>query len=158
MKKIAAVFLLLAVPLLFTAVAQADPRMETNNNFCHFILDPENGDNEVFLADCAAVITVTEIVDPDQPQVSVAPGEQSECNDNYRATGYGEASKRVPALVAPIPPGETLVFTSRDSEYDCYMKESNNRTYRSEKWISRISVSERDAEGFVTVSYGIMCM
>lgn len=64
----------------------------------------------------------------------------------------------MPAFAAPIPPGETLILTSRDPEYGCYMKESNNRTYRSSKRISRIAVSERDAEGFVTAGYGIMCM
>jgi hypothetical protein len=34
--------------------------METNNNFCHFILDPDNTDHEVFLAGCNAIITVAE--------------------------------------------------------------------------------------------------
>jgi len=36
----------------------ADPRMETNKNFCHFILDPTNTDNEVLAAGCNSTITV----------------------------------------------------------------------------------------------------
>ena len=157
MKRIIVLFLLCSVPLLFAVPAAADPRMETNNDFCHFILDPFNGDNEVFYADCGAVITVTENEEPD-PLLKTNPGDQPECEGNYSATGYGTGSKVVPALASPLPPGTTLVLTSRDSEYKCYLKESNNRTYTTEKWISRISVSERDDGGFVRSSYGLLCI
>ena len=154
MKKLTVVLMVFcALTVLPSAAVQADPRMETNNDFCHFILDPEDGDNEVFVADCGSVITVT--LKDDLPALKT---EESCDTSNYEATGYSQAVKVVPALAAPLRPGQRLVFTSKDSEYKCYMKESNGRTYRSERWRSSIRVSEKDDMGFVKVYYSLMCI
>ena len=58
----------ISVCLVTVNAASADPRMETNNNFCHFILDPVNTDNEIFVAGCDSAITTVEPVPPEVPR------------------------------------------------------------------------------------------
>lgn len=130
--------------------AHADPRMETNNDFCHFILDTEDTDNEIFLADCGSVITVVEKVPP-------ADAVEPACYENYSASGYASAVKMVPAAAAPLPPGESLMFTNEDTETPCTMVESNGRQYRSYRWKSRIRVGTRGRGGMVRVRYELFC-
>ncbi len=72
--------------------AYADPRMETNKNFCHFILDPGNTDNEVFFAGCNSIITTVEKVEA----VGNASTKTTECEDDYIASGYARRSKQMP--------------------------------------------------------------
>lgn len=63
----------------------ADPRMEINDNFCHFILDPNDTDNGIFVANCRAEIT-TIVPAP------AAKENQVSC-ENYIASGYGQVKK-----------------------------------------------------------------
>ena len=89
MKRIS-IFLFLSVlsHLLVAATASADPRMETNKNFCHFILDPLNTDNEVFAAGCDSVITVVE-------KTTNADNALEQCEeDNYVANGHALVLKQ----------------------------------------------------------------
>jgi hypothetical protein len=151
MKKISVLLLLISVHIIFAVTASADPRMETNDNFCHFILNAANTDNEVFLAGCDSVITVVE-------KVAGAGGVTAKCEEsNYMANGYGTATKIVPQSAAPIPPGTTLKFTNADSETPCTMVESNGRQYRSYKWQSTIKVDRAYARNPVKVTYEIFC-
>ena len=151
MKKLSVFLLLISVHIVFAVTASADPRMETNDNFCHFILNAQNTDNEVFLAGCDSVITVVEKV-ASAGQVTV------NCEDNnLMANGYAAVTKVVPQAAAPIPPGTTLKFTSNDSETPCTMVESNGRQYRSHKWQSIIRVSSAVRKNPVIVYYEIIC-
>jgi len=146
------VFLLLSAPvLLFVASpASADPRMETNNNFCHFILDPDDTDNEIFMAGCNSEITVVEAVP--------TPGSvQAMCDSNYTASGYAMVEKVIPQSAISLAPGSTLTFTSNDSDTPCTMVESNGREYRSSSWQSTIKVKKTTQKGFVTVHYELFC-
>jgi len=89
MKRIS-IFLFLSVlsHLLVAVTASADPRMETNKNFCHFILDPLNTDNEVFAAGCDSVITVVE-------KTTNADNALEQCEeDNYVANGHALVLKQ----------------------------------------------------------------
>jgi hypothetical protein len=143
--------LLIAVNLLLAAAVSADPRMETNNNFCHFILNAENTDNEVFLAGCDSVITVIE-------KVVTTAGMSVKCEpDNHVASGYASVTKELPAAAVPAPPGSTLTFTSDGSTTACTMVESNGRAYTSNKWTSTIKVNRVKRNGFATVQYEIFC-
>jgi len=150
--KIVSVFLLLiSVHIVFAVAASADPRMETNDNFCHFILNTANTDNEVFLAGCDSVITVVE-------KVAGAGGVTAKCEENnYMASGYAAVTKTVPQAAAPIPPGTTLKFTSNDTDTPCTMVESNGRQYRSHKWQSIIRVEPAVKKNAVKVHYEIIC-
>jgi hypothetical protein len=152
MKKIIVLSLLLAaLQLLIVQVASADPRMETNRNFCHFILDPDNTDNEVFVADCGAVITVVE-------KSAQAGTVQTKCETNDRiASGYASAIKVAPQTASPIPPGTTVVFTNADSQTPCTMVESNGRAYTSAKWQSTIKAGNVNKKGLVTILYELFC-
>ena len=90
MKKLSVLLLLISVHIIFAVTASADPRMETNDNFCHFILNTGNTDNEVFLAGCDSVITVVEKLDD-------AGGITAKCEEsNYMASGYATVTKTVP--------------------------------------------------------------
>ena len=125
--------------------------METNKNFCHFILNAGDTDNEVFLAGCNSVITVVE-------KVAAAGSATVQCEENnYMANGYGTATKIVPQAAAPIPPGTTLKFTNTDTDTPCTMVESNGRQYRSTKWQSITRVSQAVRKNPVTVYYEIIC-
>jgi len=151
MKKLSVLLLLICVHIFFAVAASADPRMETNDNFCHFILNAGNTDNEVFLAGCDSVITVVE-------KVAEAGGVTAKCEEsNYMASGYAAATRVVPQAAAPIPPGTTLRFTSSDTDTPCTMVESNGRQYRSHKWQSVIKVDRAYSRNPVRVTYEIFC-
>lgn len=151
MKKLSAFLLLISVHIIFAAIAFADPRMETNDNFCHFILNAENTDNEVFLAGCDSVITVVE-------KVAGAGEATVKCEEsNYMANGYAAVTKTVPQAAAPMPPGTTRKFTSNDTDTPCTMVESNGRQYRSQKWQSSIKVEPAVKKNAVKVHYEIFC-
>lgn len=150
-KRIALLPLLIAVHLLAVATASADPRMETNNDFCHFILDPNNTDNEVFVADCGSVITTIEKI--------VSSGTAHiQCEENNRiASGYATVTRVVQQVASPISPGTTVTFTSGDSATPCTMVESNGRAYTSNKWRSTIKAGTASKKGLVTVQYELFC-
>ena len=155
MKKIFTVlFMVMFVYLCVAFPVSADPRMETNKNFCHFILDPANTDNEVFFAGCNSIITTLEkietvgIVEP-KPNVP-------ECN--YIASGFAKRSKQMPPEAAPLAPGTTLTLTSDDSTTPCTMVESNGTAYKSHNWTSTIKVGAvKKRSGLVTVTYELFC-
>ena len=150
-KVIVIVLLLVTVHLFVTATASADPRMETNKNFCHFILDPNNTDNEVFVAGCDSVITVVE-------KTAAASTVQARCEEeqNYIAKGYAIVIKEIPQTVAPVSPGTILTFTSDDSATPCTMVESNGRAYKSNKWQSTVKVLEK-RNGLLKVRFELVC-
>ena len=109
--------------LTFAAsLAYADPRMETRDNFCHMILDPDNTDNEVFVAGCNSQI--------------VADG-------NGNATGYLKLTRWMPKEEAQAILGDNerrLSFTSGESGTACAMVDSNGTQYNSNDWESKIIV------------------
>jgi len=150
MKQIMVLAVFLSV-LLFAVCVSADPRMETNKDFCHFILDSQNTDNEVFLADCGSVITVVEKT----AQTGTA---RIKCEDSNRvASGYATVVKLVPQAASPVSPGTTVTFTNTDSDTPCTMVESNGRAYASKKWQSTIRAGRASKKGVVTVQYEIFC-
>ena len=151
MKRIS-IFLLLSVfsHLLVAVTAFADPRMETNKNFCHFILDPLNTDNEIFAAGCDSVITVVE-------EVTAAVNALGQCEEgNYVASGHAMVKKVVPPEAAPLASGSALLLTSDMSDTPCTMVESNGRAYQSKAWQSTITV-EPYKKGLLEVRYELFC-
>lgn len=143
--------LVILVHLLAVAAASADPRMETNKDFCHFILDPNNTDNEVFVADCGSVITTIEkIVNTETLRIK--------CEENNRiASGYASVTRVVQQAASPISPGTTVVLTSGDSATPCTMVESNGRAYTSSNWRSVIKAGTASRKGLVTIQYELFC-
>jgi hypothetical protein len=143
----------LLLALLFTAAvapqASADPRMETNDNFCHFILDPLYTDNEVFVAGCDSSIVT---VEPPPAATTAILCEQAV------AQGYGKREVVVPQSMLKVPVGSVLTLTSKDSQAACTMVESNGRAYRSYDWRSTISVKATAQPGQVLVRYVLLCL
>lgn len=135
--------------LAAAAPATADPRMETTGNFCHFILDPVNTDNEVFAAGCDSAIATVELPPP--------PGTAVAC-ENVVARGYGERVEVLPQAAVGLPAGTTLTLSSADSEVACTMVESNGRAYRSYNWRSMIRVEATRRPGLVRVRYSLLCL
>ena len=148
-KQLGILILLLFVHLCVVFPVFADPRMEINDNFCHFILDPANTDNEIFIANCRAEITT--IVPPPASKEN-----QVSC-ENYITSGYGQVAKMIPQEAISLKPGETLRFTNENSEAPCTMVESNGRAYTSNKWESIIKVENGKPKGFVKVTYRLFC-
>lgn len=162
MKKVCVLALVVGlVPFLTVSGVGADPRMETNDNFCHFILDINNTDNEIFVAGCDSSITVLE--DPAEAGLTAGGREVAETGTDrtgYVASGYAKVVKKMPNEAAPLPPGEKLEFSSRDGvvspsdgasvlysveevvqpEVVCVMKESNDTEYKSRNWDSVVKV------------------
>ncbi len=165
MKRIFACLLFVfSLYLLVALPAYADPRMETNDNFCHFILEATNTDHEVFLAGCNPTITVAVVT-------ATASSPQVQCDENRVASGYATATKVMTEASAPLPAGGTLTLTSKDSDTPCTMVESNGREYTSNSWQSVITVSkiaaiaaskrtqvaQVAAPSMVTVQYELSC-
>lgn len=136
--------------MFIVSIASADPRMEINKDFCHFILDTVNTDNEVFVADCGAMITTTEkIVQTGTVQIT--------CEENNKiASGYSVLNKVMQQTASPVPPGTTIFFTSDTSTTPCTMVESNGTAYTSMKWQSSIKAGNVK-KGMVTVQYELFC-
>jgi hypothetical protein len=145
-----ALVLSVAIGLAAAPPAAADPRMETNRNFCHFIMDPANTDNEVFVAGCDSAITTVEVPPP--------PDTMGISCENRVATGYGERTVVVPQASIGIRPGTVLSFTSADSDPACTMVESNGRAYRSHNWRSKIQVEATRRPGQVRVRHTLLCL
>jgi len=151
MRKTVVSLVVLLLWLVSAGVATADPRMETNKDFCHFILDPLNTDNEYFVADCGAVIMTTE-------KTAEAGTAKIQCEESNRvATGYATAVKTLPQTASPLAVGATVMFTSDNSDTPCTMVESNGRAYTSNKWQSTIKAVRNSKKGFVTLQYEIFC-
>jgi hypothetical protein len=159
MKKFRSLVVLLAVSfLLMPFNAFADPRMETTKNFCHFILSPDNTDNEVFIAGCdSSIVTVVKEVTQELGADKAGSGKPNVACTNTVAYGYGTVTKEIPQVLVPIPVGTTLTYTSNDSATPCTMVESNDRSYVSSVWESRIKVAKSSTRGFVKVVYQLYC-
>jgi hypothetical protein len=151
MKKAIVLLICISLNLLLAVQAFADPRMETNKDFCHFILDPQNTDNEVFVADCGSVITTIEKADN-------AGTTQIKCEESNRiASGYATVSRLVQQAASPVSPNATVIFTSDDSDTPCTMVESNGRAYTSHKWKSTIKAGRIVRKGLIMVQYELFC-
>ncbi len=136
MKRLLIIFFIAVAPILIANNAIADPRMETNDNFCHFILDADNTDNEVFQAGCDSSIAVEDEV----------------------ATGQAYIKFRIDHRASPIPVGTELVLTNEDSNSPCNMVDSNNTQYASNRWESRIKVGKHvKHNGLVFITYRLVC-
>lgn len=144
------VLIFVGLNLCVVRIASADPRMEINNDFCHFILDSVNTDNEVFVADCGAMITTTEKIDPTETV-------QTACEENNKiAGGYAVLKKVMQQSASPVAPGTTVFFSSDTSATPCTMVESNGTVYTSMKWQSLIKAGNV-RNGMVTVQYELFC-
>ncbi|HMK48679.1 MAG TPA: hypothetical protein VK435_01380 [Thermodesulfovibrionales bacterium] len=144
--------LVFSVHLLSATNLCADPRMETNKEFCHFILDPNNTDNEMFMASCDSVITVVE-------KAASTTGVSASCEDSNRvASGYARVTKTLPEAALPGVPGSSFSFTSDQSDTPCTMVESNGRAYTSTKWRSVVKVGAKKKNGGpIDVQYELIC-
>jgi hypothetical protein len=159
MKRLAILlFLFVLVYWCAPVSVSADPRMEINDNFCHFILDPLNTDNEVFESGCnATIVTLT------GNMTRMVVGEQesngnprAQCSE-YVASGYGTVTKQVPVSAVALPIGTVLKFSSDDSDTPCTMVESNGRQYISYNWESKIRVVQGNAIGMMKIIYQLTC-
>ena len=134
--------------ILLPLVIGADPRMEINDNFCHYMHDNINDDNESFVSDCGPIISITD--------------------DTASANGYGYVRKIVPRETINH---EDKVRLSNETFPDqkCAMVESNGTTYTSDTWTSDIKVKtlyyyKRDDNGkrmprdVVLVTYKLVCL
>lgn len=110
----------LVLMLLVPFYVYADPRMETNDNFCHFVHNNVDDDDETFAAGCDSVISV----------------EQGSAN------GHGRVVKQLPVgfLNFDVPVSESNLTAP---QYTCTMVESNGTAYASNEWVSTITATPK---------------
>lgn len=130
MKYIAMLLCLLAFSV------NADPRIETNNGFCHFQFDTKNAANELFKANT-------------QSNISVKSGV---------ATGYCAAKATIPESYLESPDGKRQYWiTNNDLAVPCNMVESNGTVYTASKWKQHVRVRFYKPHGLVAVRFKLTC-
>jgi len=122
------------VLVLFASVVQADQRFETVGGFCHFILNPNNDDNEVFFANCMNSIV-----------------------QNNDGTGSGSTLVKVSYPFGAAPISETTVFTGEETGIPCVMVDSNGTTYSTLDWPSIYRFKPPRGKHHSTVNYEMVC-
>jgi hypothetical protein len=145
MKMMQKIFVCLLV-LLLPAIVWADPRMETTDNFCHFIHNTTNADDESFIADCGSQISVNDTTGVAQGYAYVVR--------NHVPVGFDE----VTTLFSQGRKAE-VVITSEDFQgLACALVDSNETQYNSTKWINRIFFKANRGRRFGTVVYQLHCI
>jgi hypothetical protein len=106
-------YIILAVSMIACTSVIADQRFETNNGFCHFVLNPSNADNEVFFSNCRNSIV-----------------------QNNDGTGTGTTYIKVQFPVGGAPISESLALTGDETGIACNMVDSNGTQYTTNDWTS----------------------
>jgi hypothetical protein len=111
--------IMLFVAIGLSGLSYADQRMETVGGFCHFVVNPQNADNEIFVSNCVSSII-----------------------QNNDGTGTGFVLKKVeyPGLLLPV--GD-LRLTGAETGINCVMVDSNGTTYVTQDWTSLYKVIRR---------------
>ncbi len=163
----------------YTGVLQADPRMETNDGFCHMQISRNNANNEVFVANCRNDIyqdnngqgfgyAIERRTYPrGRTPIGNVRGIISQLNrGQQRPPGrcrFSLNQEFPPAEPIPIPaPGQvgdpdlllcTLRLTDENTpNQDCNLVDSNNTQYATNDWTA---VYRLYADG--TVEYRLDC-
>ena len=113
-------YIILAVSMIACTSVMADQRFETNNGFCHFVLNPNNADNEAFFANCLNTIVQ---------------------NNDGTGTGTTYIEAQFPIGYAPIT--ESLTLTGDETGIPCNMVDSNGTQYTTTDWTSEYILKKR---------------
>ena len=105
--------IILAVSMIACMSVIADQRFETNNGFCHFVLNANNAHNEVFFANCRNSIV-----------------------QNNDGTGTGTTYIVAPFPIGYAPIAESLALTGDETGIPCNMVDSNGIKYTTNDWSS----------------------
>ena len=96
-------------------MAHAGPRIETRDNFCHFVDDPDDSDAEHFISNCPSRITT---------------------DNNGIANGVAYVRRKEPAWTAI----QSNTWTYADTGVPCVMVDSNGTEYHSRSFRSTVKV------------------
>ena len=145
---------------------RADQRMETNDGFCHFQIDPNDADVEVFAANCVHSIYADQNGQADgattyallYPRGRTPIGN---VNGLLRRRDAGLPPPRgcvrnVPAATAETPPEEDILcrrrLTGERTGAPCNLVDSNGTQYATNFWTA---IYDLTADG--TVTYSLDC-
>lgn len=148
---------------------KADPRMETRDGFCHFQIDPNDQNVEVFAGVCLNSIFVYDNdghdeADGDAIWVKQYINGRTPIGSvkrllQRRATGEQSPKRCKNTWTVPteeIPPSEDLLcrvrLTGERTGYDCALVDSNGNEYDTQFWTA---VYELTADGMV--KYTLTC-
>lgn len=106
-------YIILVVSMIACTSVIADQRFETNNGFCHFVLNPNNANNEVFFANCLNSIV-----------------------QNNDGTGSGATYIKARFPIGGAPIAESLTLTGDETGIACNMVDSNGTQYTTNDWTS----------------------
>lgn len=168
MKKVFAMMMLFL--FLCASFAYADPRMETTDNFCHWIHNTINSDDETFVADCGSQISVLQeegagiaqgfarVVRSEVPvdfdEVTTALSIMEKPKDEEEKGEAANVAKK------PHPLKQSLVITSEDFPGQaCVMVDSNETQYNSNQWVNTITLQLKHRWAEVgTLTYILRCI
>ena len=120
--------------------------METTDNFCHFIHNNTNADDESFIADCGSHISVNDTTGVAQGYAYVVR-ERLPVGFDEMTTLLGKGNKT------------QVVITSADySDVPCALVDSNGTQYNSTTWVNRIFFKAKKGRHFGTVVYQLHCI
>lgn len=142
MKKCIALFLIFLLP----ALVWADPRMETTDNFCHFIHNTINSDDESFLADCGSQISVSDTK-------RVAQG-FAYIERHRLPVGFDE----VTTLFEKGNKTEIVITGEDFPGLACTLVDSNGTEYKTERWVNRIFFKAKKGKRFGKAVYQLHCI
>jgi hypothetical protein len=115
---------ILAVSMIACTSVIADQRFETNNGFCHFVLNPNNADNEVFFSNCRNAIV-----------------------QNNDGTGTGTTYIKAQFPIGGAPIAKSLALTGDETGIACNMVDSNGTQYTTNDWTSEYTLIKHRHKG-----------
>jgi len=104
--------LMFFIALGLSGILCADQRMETVGGFCHFVINPNNADNEIFVSNCVSSIVQ---------------------DNNGNVDGYVSMRVNYPGVLLPVG---NLNLTGESTGINCVMVDSNGTTYVTQDWNS----------------------
>lgn len=140
------IFFVFMLIVFLPAMVWADPRMETADNFCHFIHNNTNSDDESFIADCGSQISVNDTT-------GVAQGYAYVVRDHV-PVGFDE----VTTLLSRGRKTEVVITSVDYPDVPCALVDSNGTQYSSTKWVNRIVFKAKSGKRFGTVVYQLHCI
>ena len=129
---------IIGITLVFglATIAKADQRFESVGGFCHFVLNPNNDDNEIFFANCKNSIRVNDDGTAD--------------GSTMHTVSYPKGAEPINASVAMVGAGnhhaaiaQWLSTATVIADTSCVMVDSNGTAYETTDWTARYILIER---------------
>lgn len=128
-------YLVLALLMFFVAgLAVADLRMEVDGDFTHFVIDPDETDNEYYAG---------------------GSGPNIWTDGAGNANGYSRVERQMPCGFVAFE-DNPWNLTYQNAELTCTMVESNGTAYTSDTWVRNMSKGQ-EVGGLCAYEFELAC-